>query len=184
LRLPPQQAATTTAPRTPPKAQRAVGTPHPRGTNFELHKQIRGRWQLDAIFDDKGLAVEEAKAFLARSREQVAVRVMAVEPRDAEFLEIIVFRGANDRSKGVAGKERKITTNTEVVAHGVRRGDGGGFSLAGLRRSPVVTAGAALLALVLVFAFLNYRNTQRSTYALDLPDAMKSHTVRTPWQDQ
>lgn len=182
--MPPQQAAKTSAPRTPPKPQRAVGTPHPRGTTFELHKQTRGRWQLDAIFDDKALALEEAKAFLARAREQVAVRVMAVEPRDTEFLEIIVFRGANnDRSKGAAGKERKITTNTETVRHGVRRGDGG-FSLAALWRSPYLKMAGVLLALALVFAFLNYRNTQLSPNALELPDAYKSHTVRTPWADQ
>jgi len=182
--LPPQQAAKVSAQRTPPKPQRAVGTPHPRGTTFELHKQTRGRWQLDAIFDDKALALEEAKAFLARAREQVAVRVMAVEPRDNEFLEIIVFRGANnDRSKSAADKERKITTNTEVVRHGVRRGEGG-FSLAGLWRSPYLKMAAALLALSLIFAFLNYRNTQSNPDPFDQPDAQKSHTVRTPWGDQ
>lgn len=181
--MPPQQAAKISASRTPAKPQRAVGTPHPRGTTFELHKQTRGRWQLDAIFDDKALALEEAKAFLARAREQAAVRVMAVEPRDSEFLEIIVFRGANNDRKNAVDKERKITTNTEVVRHGVRRGEGG-FSLAGVWRSPYVKMAAALLALSLVFAFLNYRNTQHSTYAFDLPDAQKAHTVRTPWDNQ
>jgi len=180
----PPQAANTSASRTPPKAQRAVGTPHPRGTNFELHKQTRGRWRLDAIFDDKGLAIEEAKAFLSLAREQVAVRVMAVEPRDTEFLEFIVFRGANDRSKGGVTKERKITTNTEMVAHGIRRGDDAGFSLALLWRSPYVKMSAVMLVLVIVFAFLNYRNEQQSPNPFNQPDAMKSHTVRTPWQDQ
>ena len=182
--MPPQQAAKIGAPRTPPKPQRVVGTPHPRGTTFELHKQTRGRWQLDAIFDDKALALEEAKAFLARAREQVAVRVMAVEPRDSEFLEIIVFRGAsNDRAKGAVEKDRKITTNIEVVRHGVRRGERS-FSLAGAWRSPYLKMATALLALALVFAFLNYRNTQHSTYAFDLPDAQKSHSVRTPWGNE
>jgi len=181
--LPPHQAATT--PRPPPKAQRTAGAPHPRGTNFELHKQQRGRWKLDAIFDDKGLALEEAKAFLARAREPVAVRVMAVEPRENEFLEFIVFRGANtDRSKGAGNKESKITTSSEVVAHGVRRAEGKGFSLARLWRSPYAKLGAALFALLLVFAFLNYRNAQRDPWAFDRPEAQKSHVVRTPWADQ
>jgi len=177
-----QRAASPT--RTPPKVQRAVGTPHPRGTTFEFYKQIKGRWLLDTIFDDKGLALEEAKMFLARAREYVAVRVIAVEPRENEFLEFIVFRGVSGKP-AAAGKtgEAKITTNTDVVAHGVRRGDGRNkrFSLAATWRSPYAKVAAVLVVLVAAFALLNYRNAQIHPWAFDSAEAQKSHVVRTPW---
>jgi hypothetical protein len=170
--------------RTPPPPPRSAGTPHPRGTTFEFYKQVKGRWQLDTIFDDKALALEEAKAFLARARDYVAVRIIAVEPRETEFLEFIVFRGASgERGKSIAAGKAKITTNTDVVAHGVRRGDGQrkALSLAEIWASPYAKVAIVLLFLVAGFAFLNYRNSQTHPWAFNNPEAQKSHAVRTPW---
>ena len=177
-----QRAAKATRP--PAKLQRSAGTPHPRGTTFELYKQVKGRWQLDAIFDDKGLALEEAKLFLARARDYVAVRVMAVEPHDNEFLESIVFRGVSgERGKPTVAGKPKITTNTDVVEHGVRHGEGPRrpFSFKAVWRSPYAKIGAVLLLLVGGFALLNYHNAQTHPWAFDNPEAQKTHAVRTPW---
>ena len=175
-----QQAANATRP--PPK--RAAGIPHPRGTTFEFYKQIRGRWQLDAIFDDKALALEEAKLFLARAHEYVAVRVMAVEPRDDEFLESIVFRGVSgERGKAAAAGKAKITTNTDVVQHGVRRGEGSRrpFSVKAMVRSPYAKVGAVLLLLVVAFGVLNHYNEQSHPDPFGKQEAQKPHAVRSPW---
>jgi hypothetical protein len=177
-----QRAAKATRP--PAKLQRAAGTPHPRGTTFEFYKQVKGRWQLDAIFDDKGLALEEAKLFLARARDYVAVRVMAVEPHDAEFLESIIFRGVSgERGKPAAAGKAKITTNTDVVEHGVRRTEAQRqpFSFKALWRSPVAKVGAVLVLLVVVFAVLNHYNVQNHPSAFDSPEAQKVKSVRAPW---
>jgi hypothetical protein len=177
-----KRAAKATRP--PAKLQRAAGTPHPRGTTFEFYKQVKGRWHLDAIFDDKGLALEEAKLFLARARDYIAVRVMAVEPHDTEFLESIVFRGVSgERGKPAAAGKAKITTNTDVVEHGVRRGDGPRrpFSFRTAWRSPYVKVGAVLLLLAGGFALLNHYNVQNHPNAFDSPEAQKAKSVRGPW---
>jgi hypothetical protein len=170
--------------RTPPPPPRSAGTPHPRGTTFEFYKQVKGRWQLDTIFDDKALALEEAKAFLARARDYVAVRIIAVEPRETEFLEFIVFRGASgERGKPLTAGKAKITTNTDVVAHGVRRGDGPrkGFSVAEIWASPYAKIAVVFLFLVAGFALLNHYNTQNHPSPFDNPEAQKSRGVRSPW---
>jgi hypothetical protein len=179
-----QRAAKATRP--PAKLQRSAGTPHPRGTTFEFYKQAKGRWQLDAIFDDKGLALEEAKLFLARARDYVAVRVMAVEPHDTEFLEFIVFRGASgERGKPATAGKPKITTNTDVVEHGVRRGEGPRrpFSFKAVWRSPYAKVGVVILLLVVGFAVLNHYNVQNHPSAFDSREAQQPKAVRTPWNE-
>ena len=177
-----QRAAKATRP--PPKPQRLAGTPHPHGTTFEFYKQIKGRWQLDAIFDDKGLALEEAKLFLARARDYVVVRVMAVEPHDHEFLESIVFRGVSgERGKPVGAGKAKITTNTDVVEHGVRRSEGARprFSFKAVWRSPYAKVGAVVLLLVYGFALLNHYNVQNHPDPFASQEAQKARAPRSPW---
>ncbi len=71
--------------------------------SFELYVFRRGRWVVDAVHDDKAFAVGEAKSLLRRARGLAAVRVVAVEPRNGEFHESVVFYGSSGRAfAGVA----------------------------------------------------------------------------------
>jgi len=60
--------------------------------SFEVRRYSAGRWLLDAVFDDKTLAVAEAKALMARNRALSAVRVMAVTEDEDGFREWTIYK--------------------------------------------------------------------------------------------
>src|ERR1700730_13163184 len=60
-------------------------------THFEVHKFTDDRWLLDAVYDDQGTAVDDARSLMARSRALAAVRVLKVEEQDEGFVEFIVY---------------------------------------------------------------------------------------------
>ena len=60
---------------------------------FEIRKYVGGRWLLDSVFDDKTVAVAEAKALMERNSSLPGVRVVAVAEEDAgSFREWTVYR--------------------------------------------------------------------------------------------
>lgn len=60
---------------------------------FEIRKYVGGRWLLDSVFDDKSVAVAEAKQLMERNTSLPGVRVVAVAEEDAgSFREWTVFR--------------------------------------------------------------------------------------------
>jgi len=60
---------------------------------FEIRKYVGGRWLLDSVFDDKAVAVAEAKALMERNTSLPGVRVVAVAEEEAgSFREWTVFR--------------------------------------------------------------------------------------------
>jgi|SRR6185437_3761700 len=60
--------------------------------SFEVRRYTGNRWLLDAVFDDKALAVAEAKALMARNRALAAVRVMAVTEDEDGFREWTIYK--------------------------------------------------------------------------------------------
>jgi hypothetical protein len=60
--------------------------------SFEVRRYTGTRWLLDAVFDDKVLAVAEAKALMARNRALAAVRVMAVTEDADGFREWTIYK--------------------------------------------------------------------------------------------
>ena len=60
--------------------------------SFEVRRYTGSRWLLDAVFDDKALAVAEAKALMARNRALSAVRVMAVAEDEDGFREWTIYK--------------------------------------------------------------------------------------------
>ncbi|HUH85696.1 MAG TPA: hypothetical protein VLX85_13890 [Stellaceae bacterium] len=60
---------------------------------FEIRKYVGGRWLLDSVFDDKAVAVAEAKQLMERNTSLPGVRVVAVaEEAAGSFREWTVFR--------------------------------------------------------------------------------------------
>jgi hypothetical protein len=60
---------------------------------FEIRKYVGGRWLLDCVFDDKTVAVAEAKLLMERNTSLPGVRVVAVAEEDAgSFREWTVYR--------------------------------------------------------------------------------------------
>jgi hypothetical protein len=60
-------------------------------THFEVHKFTDDRWLLDAVYDDQGTAIGDARSLMARARALAAVRVLKVEEHDEGFVEWIVY---------------------------------------------------------------------------------------------
>src|SRR5258708_7791880 len=60
-------------------------------THFEVHKFADDRWLLDAVYDDQGTAIDDARSLMARARALAAVRVLKVEEHDEGFVEWIVY---------------------------------------------------------------------------------------------
>jgi hypothetical protein len=60
-------------------------------THFEVHKFTDDRWLLDAVYDDQGTAIGDARSLMARARSLAAVRVLKVEEHDEGFVEWIVY---------------------------------------------------------------------------------------------
>ena len=60
---------------------------------FEIRKYIGGRWLLDTVFDDKSVAIAEAKTLMERNSSLPGVRVVAVaEEEMGSFREWTVYR--------------------------------------------------------------------------------------------
>jgi len=60
---------------------------------FEVRKYIGGRWLLDTVFDDKSVAISEAKTLMERNSSLPGVRVVAVAEEElGSFREWTVYR--------------------------------------------------------------------------------------------
>jgi hypothetical protein len=86
---------------------------------FEIRKYVGGRWVLDAVFDDKTTAVEEAQSLIERSNALPAVRVVAVSDGADGFREWTVFKqsivdGENEAAVQVASQARREVDNART----------------------------------------------------------------------
>ena len=66
------------------------------GIVFEIRKYLDGRWELDSIFSDKAVAIEEANLLMQRRTSPLGIRVVAVREDGDKFREWTVFK----RDKG------------------------------------------------------------------------------------
>src|SRR5579885_3011036 len=96
-------------------------------THFEVHRFADDRWVLDAVFDDRTAAIDDARTMLARARSHMAVRVLKVEERRSGFVEWVIY----DRATGHA--ERGRTWRRASALRAARR-------LSTLRRSIALRA--------------------------------------------
>lgn len=128
---------------------------------------------MDAVDDDKAFAVGEAKSLRKRARGLAAVRVVAVEPRNGEFHESVVFYGSSGLAPSVASPRAEPGVVPALPT---------GVALAAVSARP--TARVLLLLLLLLTATigaLNSRNAVAHPWAFDSPEAQRLHTISMPW---
>jgi hypothetical protein len=147
-----------------------------RRTSFELYVFRRGQWMVEAVFDDRHHAIEEAKSFLERARGLAAARVVAVDPNGDEFRESMVFYGSS-------GLARAIAAARPLPDPAAAAPEGAPFAVLALARSsrPVLLL-LALIALTVAFGVVDYRNAQRHPWVFDTPAARLPHEVSMPWR--
>lgn len=149
-----------------------------RRTSFELYVFRRGQWMVEAVFDDRHHAIEEAKSFLERARGLAAARVVAVDPNGDEFRESMVFYGSSGLARAIAAARPAVNPAAAAAAP-----DGAPFGVLALARSsrPVLLL-LALIALTVAFGVVDYRNAQRHPWVFDTPAAQLPHEVSMPWR--
>jgi len=81
--------------------------------SFEVRRYTGGRWLLDAVFDDKALAVAEAKALMARNRALSAVRVMAVTEDEDGFREWTIYKQSVMNEDEEQALQRMLATSPD-----------------------------------------------------------------------
>ncbi|MGO8914799.1 MAG: hypothetical protein ACLQJR_02685 [Stellaceae bacterium] len=146
---------------------------HSRRASFELYVFRRGRWVVDSVHDDKGLAVAEAKRLLERARGLAAVRVVAVEPCDDAFREFVVFYGSNTLAPAVAARP--------LPDFGLAQPAGAPPAPAPAWPASRVVLLLALILLTATIGVLNRRNAAAHPWIFDSPEAQRPHTVSMPW---
>ena len=89
---------------------------------FEIHIYQGGRWNIDSIFDDRGLAMHEAQR-MDRSGRYVGIRVVEeVFNEDTEETSSrTIFRGTRVDQANTEHLERRKETRNEAMADRRRR---------------------------------------------------------------
>jgi len=145
-----------------------------RRVRFELYVFRRGHWLVESVHDDRALAVEEAKSLLERARGLAAVRVVAVEPRNGEFHESVVFYGSSALAPAAAARAK---------APGIGLPQPAGMPRAAAPGWPASRVVVVLMLILLTTAIvvLNRRNTVNESWVFDRPEAQRPHAVTMPW---
>jgi hypothetical protein len=149
-------------------------------THFEVHKFTDDRWLLDAVYDDQGTAIGDARGLMARARSLAAVRVLKVEEHDAGFVEWTVY--SRDPTQPPMYAQRfeppllslgrrppRFRNARRLVRQRAWRSASTALPLA------VLFALAAVL--VLVFHWLE----PRDLWLFDRPEARQPHALTNPW---
>jgi hypothetical protein len=95
-----------------------------RAVTFELRKHVGGRWLLDSVFDDKSIAIEEAKALKEHFKSVSAVSVVAVTEENGEFREWTVFRQSIVEEEPAIWKTVQIRPDTPTTPAKISRNSG------------------------------------------------------------
>lgn len=159
------------------------GTPM---THFEVHRFADDRWVLDAVFDDRAAALDDARIMLARARSHLAVRVLKVEERRSGFVEWVIYdretghaddRHAWRRAAALRAARRLSALPRSIIFRA--RDFAGGRGTSGHPFPALLTALLVLAGILIMFAHLP-RQPHDSTWVFDRPEAQLPHAVRNP----
>jgi hypothetical protein len=138
---------------------------------FEVHRLLRRRWRIDAIFADRQSAIEDAKRIMQGRRGLDGVRVLRVEEQDQGFLEWTVYLSAHSRARrrraGTVAVAAPLAPRPRPPARAAFNG-ASALTLAGL-----------LLACGLLILFAHRPRT--TEWVFDRPEAWQPHELRNPW---
>ncbi len=151
--------------------------------HYEVHRLIDNRWLLDAVFDDRAKAIEDAKNVVAQARAPLSVRVLRVEEQNSGFAEWVVFNEttAEDiEDTAVRRRRRRVAERLRSFPGSVAAAARSLSSTPEARPSPWVLVGVlALAAALLVFGHRS--EPGNGTWVFDRPEAKLPHEVRNPW---
>jgi hypothetical protein len=152
-------------------------------THFEVHRFTDDRWLLDAVYDDQGTAIDDARSLMARSRALAAVRVLKVEEQDEGFVEFIVY--TRDPTQAPQHGPRFAARVTTLG----RRGSP--FHRArGLARRRALRSSSPALALALAVALggllvvLFHQLEPTDPWLFDRLEAHQPRAIANPWTGQ
>ena len=150
--------------------------------HYEVHRLIDNRWLLDAVFDDRAKAIEDAKNIIARARTLLAVRVLRVEEHSSGFSEWVIYNettaeeveatAARRRRRHVSERLRSFPGSVAAAARSLS-------STPAARPSPwLLLVVLALAGMLLVFS--HHPEPGAGTWVFDRPEAKLPHEVRNP----
>lgn len=148
-------------------------------THYEVHRLDDDRWQLDAVFDDRMTAIEEARNQVTRARAFAAVRILKVEEHEKTFVEWIVY----DREAAPRTLSRRFTPlprdrEPRLVR---RRVSAGAAVLYAAREPSSVWALVTFLALGALLVVLAQWLEPKDVWLFDREEARAPHLLRNPW---
>jgi hypothetical protein len=149
-------------------------------THFEVHKFTDDRWLLDAVYDDQGTAVSDARNLMARARALAAVRVLKVEEQDEGFVEWIVY--TRDPTQAPIYGPRFAPRAMPLGRRSGRfRGARGLVHGRAWRSSSPALALALAVALGGLLVVVFQKLEPRDPWIFNRPEAQQPRTIANPW---
>lgn len=158
--------------------------------HYELQKFEENRWVIDAVFNDRATAIDDARALVSRSRGYSAVRVIKVEEQRAGtgFVESVIYNKSAKvprryRSRNSAARKtmRNWAQAPQDLAPASRPG-------APARAASGYTPATLLLAALLVGSVLIVKSGVLShphdAWVFDRPEAQQPNPIRNPWSGE
>jgi len=149
-------------------------------THYEVHRLDDDRWQLDAIFDDRMTAIEEARSQMMRVRAIAAVRVLKVEEHEKTFVEWIVYDREAKAPRALSRRFAPLPREREP-RFVRRRVSAGAASLYAARERSSVWALVTLFALGTLLVVLAQWLEPKDPWLFDREEARTPHLLRNPW---
>lgn len=149
-----------------------------RMTHYEVHRLDDDRWQLDAIFDDRMTAIDEARTQMTRARAVAAVRVLKVEEHEKTFVEWIVYDREANAPRTLSRRFAPPPREPRFVR---RRVSAGTSPLYAAREPSSVWALVTLFALGALLVVLAQWLEPKDVWLFDRDEARAPHALRNPW---
>ena len=121
--------------------------------SFEVYSLREGHWNLDSVYDDRGLALEEARHLFKRRREKgVKVVKESYDDETNKSIPTTIFHEGEAVKKHQPKVREKTNQRRRIEPSRPRTGDASGF----VRHLVilVVSIGGILLALIALAGFL------------------------------
>jgi hypothetical protein len=149
-------------------------------THYEVHRLDDDRWQLDAVFDDRMTAIEEARSHVSRSRAFAAVRVLKVEEHEKTFVEWIVYDREAKAPRTLSRRFAPLRGDREPRF--VRRRVGAGAaSFCAAREPSSIWALLTLFVLGTLLVVLAQWLEPKDVWLFNREEARAPHLLRNPW---
>jgi hypothetical protein len=80
---------------------------------YEIHCNVKGKWVLDSLFDDKTLALDEANGLVTRGRARLGLKVIEDADDKTPPRTIFFYSAAAVEKMEAAKKHKKVVKEVE-----------------------------------------------------------------------